>query len=83
MVGCVGELFLVGLTEIAGLNGGQAINPAIAKHTGKKGRQMFVEVELHQAREARMVTEDYLCASAWALNSSLALISASISSRWS
>lgn len=83
LAGCVGELRLVGLTEIAGLNRGQAINPTIAKHAGKKWRKVFVKIERHQPLEAGMVTEDYCCASAWALNSSLALISASTSSRLS
>ena len=83
MAGCVGELRFVGLTEIAGLNRGQAINRTIAKHAGKKWRKVFVKIERHQPREAGMVTEDYCCASAWALNSSLALISASTSSRLS
>jgi hypothetical protein len=44
---------------------------------------VFVKIERHQPHEAGMVTEDYCCVSAWALNSSLALISASTSSRLS
>jgi hypothetical protein len=44
---------------------------------------VFVEIELHQPHEAGMVTKDYRDASAWALNSSLALISASTSTRLS
>lgn len=49
---CIGELVLVGLTEIPGLNRGQAIDPTIAKHAGKKRRQVFVKIELHQPHEA-------------------------------
>lgn len=83
MAGCVGELRLVGLTEIAGLIRGQAINPTITKHAGKEWRKVFVKIARHQPLEAGMAKEDYCCASAWALNSSLALISASTSSRLS
>lgn len=64
LAGCISELSFVGLTEITGLNRGQTINPTIAKHAGKQGRQVFVKIELHQPREAGMVTEDYGEASA-------------------
>lgn len=51
LVGCIGELGFIGLTEIAGLNRGLTINLTIAKHASKEGRQVFVKIELHQSRE--------------------------------